>query len=67
MISDTLEADNNTNNIETFIVINLSDNKPFHGNFLRKCKPVSTSQINGYFDCGGFLLSIADMRADTLG
>ena len=67
VISDTLEADNSDNNIETFSVSNLSDNKSFPGSFLRKSKTVSTSQINGYFGCGGLLLNIPDMRADILG
>ena len=67
MISDTLEADNNDNNIETFSVSNLSDNKSFSVSFLRKSKTVSASQINGYFGCGRLLLNIPDMRTDTLG
>ena len=44
MISDTLEAENNTNNIETFKVHNLSYNKSFPGRFLRKYKTLSTSK-----------------------
>ena len=67
MISNTLKAENNDNNTETFSVSNLSDNKSFPGNFLRKSKAVSTSQINAYFDCGGLLLNIPDMRVDILG
>ena len=67
MISDTLEADNNDNNIETFGVSNLSDNKSFPGSSLRKSKTVSTFQINGYFGCGSLLLNIPDMKADALG
>ena len=67
MISDTLKADNNDNNIETFSVSNLSDTKSFPGSFFRKSKTLSESQINGYFGLGGLLLNIPDMRADTLG
>ena len=67
MISDTLEADNNGNNIETFSVSNFSDDKSLPGSLLRKSKTVSTSQINRYFGCGGLLLNIPDMRADILG
>ena len=67
MISDTFEADNNDNNIETFSVSNFSDNKSFPRSFLGKSKTDSTSQINEYFGCGGFILNIPGMRTDTLG
>ena len=66
MISNNVEASNNANNIETFSVSNLSDNKSFPGSFLRKSKTVSASLANGYFGWGGLLLSIPGMRADTL-
>ena len=56
MISDTLEAINNDNNIETFSVSNLSDDKSFPESYIRKSKTVST-----------FLLNMPDMRADALG
>ena len=67
MISDTLEADKNANKIETFSIIDLSDNKSFLESFLRKSKTVFTSQINGYLGWGGLLLNIPDMIADTFG
>ena len=67
MISDTLEADKNANKIETFSIIDLSDNKSFLESFLRKSKTVSTSQVNGYLGWGGLLLNIPDMIADTFG
>ena len=67
MIYDTLEVDNNDNNIKSFSVTNLPDNKSFHGCFLRKSKAVSTSQIKGYFGYRGLLLNILHIRADTLG
>ena len=61
MTSDTREAGNNANNIETFSVNNLADNKSFPGSFLRKAKTVSASQINGCFGCDGLVLNIHDM------
>ena len=61
MTSDTLEAGNNANNIETFGVNNLSDKKSFLGSFFRKAKTVSTSQINGYFGWDGLLLNITNI------
>ena len=67
MISNTLEADNNDNNIEIFSVSNLSDNKSLPGSFLKKSKSVFTSEINEYFGSGGLRLDMPDMRADTLG
>ena len=67
VISDTLEADNNANYIDTFIVSNLSDSKSSPGISLENPKHILDTWINGYFGCGGFLLNIADMRADTLG
>ena len=66
-IFDTLAVDSNVNNIGTFSVSNLFDNKSFSGSFLRKFKKVSTSQIKGYFGWGGLLLNISGRRADTLG
>ena len=67
MISDTLEANNNANNIKTLHVSNLFDSKSFLESFLRKSKTISISQRNGYFGYGGPLLKIHDMRADILG
>ena len=67
MISDTLEANNNANNIKTLHVSNLFDSKSFLESFLRKSKTVSISQRNGYFGYRGPLLKIPDMRADILG
>ena len=60
-------TENNDNNIEAFIVSNVSDNKSYPGRLYRKSETVSTSQINGYFGWEGLLLNTPDVRADTLG
>ena len=70
VISYTLEEDNNVNNSETFSVSNLSDSransKSFPGSFLRKSKSfyIPNKLIFGW---GVLLLSIPDIRVDTLG
>ena len=67
MISVTLDAENNANNIDTLSAVNLSDNKSFPGSSHRRSNTISASQINGYFGWGGALSNMSDMRADTRG